>query len=552
MNEFVELPAPTSAGRDASNPAEALVAALGNLPLPFARFDGVGVLIEANPAFFDAVGGDMPELEVGSKIDAAVGLLGTAPWLSKEERADGTGWVALADGWIFLDPEAAPTVLVDPLTSLGTRQALQAQFRRASEEAGDRVLLCIDLDRFKPVNDTLGHTVGDELLRKVARRLERAVRGSERVCRVGGDEFALVLAGFDVGETAEAIAARIIDLLGRPFLISGEQIVIGASIGIAHAPKAASDRADGAAVGTGDEDGRFEEALRRADIALYETRRTAPGTFCWYEPAMSVAMRARRELETELRSALLLEQFELHFQPQFDLARSHVTGFEALARWNHPARGQLPPGAFIQAAEDNGMIVELGAWVLARACREAIRWPDHLSVAVNVSPLQFMAENFVPAVFDALEGSGLPARRLELEVTESLLLGKEDDVLARMEELRRCGVILSLDDFGVGYSSLGYLRDFPFDKVKIDQSFVRGPSAGETGGHIVDAVAQLGQAFGMQVLAEGVETVEQLNQIASSGCGAVQGYLIGRPIAASQIDDFLARIERDGVEEGRA
>ena len=401
---------------------------------------------------------------------------------------------------------------------------------RARSGAAPAVLTaaCIDLDRFKAVNDTLGHAAGDDLLRKVARRLTSSVRASDVVIRMGGDEFSILFPDCADGD-AEAMAQRIIDVIRRPFVVQGHQVIIGASIGLAHLEADETDPA---------------ELLRRADVALYRSKHAGRGCFYWFEKGMFAALEERRTLETDLRKALLLGQFALTYQSQFDFGRGAVTGFEALIRWNHPERGLVTPDAFIPIAEETGLIMRIGAWVLLEACRTAMVWPGDFHVAVNVSPVQFGADGFLESVHAALDGSGLAPQRLELELTESVLLIEDDVVITRMRALREIGVKLSLDDFGTGYSSLNYLRKYPFTKVKIDQSFVREPFADENAHRIVSAVAGLGTAMGMSVIAEGVETEAQLDRIRSQGCSAAQGYLLSRPIFADDIAAYLAAAER--------
>ncbi|WP_299678808.1 EAL domain-containing protein [uncultured Roseobacter sp.] len=437
------------------------------------------------------------------------------------------GWIGIAGNAQGQSQGAAPQFEADELTGLGNRKYLKTCFEQmVREDQGERdgvVALFLDLDHFKQVNDTLGHTVGDGLLRKVAERLKRAIRREDVVARVGGDEFAILLADNPLS-CAEDIAARIIKMVSRPFLIDGHQLTIGVSIGLAARRPEERDP---------------EKLLQRADIALYESKRSGRNQFSWFKDEMFAELERRRDIEMDLRKALLLQQFEIVFQPQVDFQEHRVTGFEALIRWNHPDMGQILPSDFIRIAEDTGLIIDIGAWVLAEACKAASAWPEDIAVAVNVSSMQFEDSGFVNAVSTALATSGLAPHRLELEITETTLLKKEEVVLQRMNDLRSLGIRISLDDFGIGYSSLNYLRKYPFDKVKIDQSFVREPFADDNAHQIVEAVAQLGAAFGMNVLAEGVETVEQLARIRANGCASIQGFLIGRPIKPTEIGSFL-------------
>ncbi|MCV3271834.1 putative bifunctional diguanylate cyclase/phosphodiesterase [Roseobacter sinensis] len=439
-----------------------------------------------------------------------------------------------AGGWIGVvtappSQAARPALLFEPdeLTGLGTRKHLKACFERMSEDADRRdqriVALFVDLDHFKQVNDTLGHAVGDGLLCKVAERLKKTVRRDDLVARVGGDEFAILVSDRAL-PAAEDVAGRIIKMISRPFLIDGHQITIGASVGLAARLPNENDP---------------DKMLQRADIALYESKRGGRNQFNWFKDEMFAELEKRREIEIDLRKAVLLDQFKIVFQPQMSFEQQKVSGFEALIRWDHPVRGEVAPLDFLSVAEETGLIVEIGTWVLAEACKTAVTWPEDIAVAVNVSSIQFEDDGFLTAVGSALEKSGLSPHRLELEITETTLLKNDSVVLERMNDLRALGVRISLDDFGIGYSSLNYLRKYPFDKVKIDQSFVREPFADENAHHIVEAVAQLGTAFGMNVLAEGVETVEQLARIRQNGCAAIQGYLIGRPIKPAEIGSFL-------------
>ncbi len=444
-------------------------------------------------------------------------------------------WVP-EQGWIGIvalaarhpEPVHPPGLRRDELTGLGDRASLRPTFdmlrTRSRATPSTLIAACIDLDRFKAVNDTLGHSAGDDLLRKVAKRLKSSVRAGDEVIRMGGDEFTVLLP--DCAEAdAEAMALRIIDVIKRPFIVQGHQVIIGASIGLAHLGMSETDPL---------------ELLRRADVALYRSKHTGRGCFTWFEDGMFAALDERRKIEVDLRKAVLLDQFVLTYQSQFSFDTASISGFEALVRWLHPERGTISPADFIPIAEETGMILQIGAWVLGEACRTAMSWPVDLQIAVNVSPVQFEAEGFVESVQTALAASGLSPQRLELELTESVLLTEDAIVLDRMQALRQLGVRLSLDDFGTGYSSLNYLRKYPFDKVKIDQSFVREPLADENAHRIVTAVAGLGAAMGMSVIAEGVETEAQLDRIRGQGCSAAQGYLLSRPISAGDIAAYLA------------
>ena len=413
----------------------------------------------------------------------------------------------------------------DPLTRLGNRALLDARLAEPQHRDGASLaLVMVDLDRFKPVNDTLGHAAGDKLLALVADRLKRACRASDTVIRLGGDEFVILHPCEAGAASAEPIAARAVELLGRPFLLDGQQVDIGASAGIASLGAGTASR---------------EDLLRHADLALYEAKRAGRGTWRRFDPSQESRAHERRELELRLRRALVLREFELVYQPQVELPGDVLTGFEALIRWNRPGRGTVSPLDFIPLAEELGEIHAIGAWVLREACREAALWPDPLRVAVNVSPVQFAREDFVGTVGEALALSGLDPARLEVEITEGVLIDDAERARSHLDALRALGIGIAMDDFGTGYSSLGYLSAFPFTKIKIDRSFVGGEQS-ERSRNLVRSILSLGESLGMETLAEGVETAEQLDELSRDGCGAAQGYLISRPIGAGSIRDFIA------------
>jgi diguanylate cyclase (GGDEF)-like protein len=418
----------------------------------------------------------------------------------------------------------------DSLTQLPNRVLFHDRVQQALAQLdrGTRLaVLCLDLDRFKAVNDTLGHPVGDGLLRQVADRLQACVREGDTVARLGGDEFAIVL--LNMGELAEvdALSARIIEVISAGYEVDGHQISIGTSIGVALAPGDASSP---------------NELLRNADTALYGAKANGRGTACFYEAAMNAVLQSRRALEIGLRQAIAREEFQLHYQPLVD-ARSHrVCGFEALIRWHCPERGMIPPDVFIPVAESSGLIGSIGGWVLRRACLDAATWPDDVKVAVNLSPSQFRDRNLADNVRAALATSGLPARRLELEITESVLLHDSQAVLAILREIKALGVQVAMDDFGTGYSSLSYLRSFPFDKVKIDRSFIKDLPHDTNALAIVRAIMRLSETFGMSVTAEGVETDEQAMQLAREACTQLQGYLFSRPVPVASVPALIERL----------
>jgi len=413
----------------------------------------------------------------------------------------------------------------DPLTGLADREALRTRLT-ASLERGAATLLLLDLDRFKTVNDTLGHPVGDQLLCAAAERMRHAVRRRDLVARLGGDEFAILLQeGADVGEGI-ALAERLLDLLARPYLLKGNLVSAGASIGIADASS----------------DGDCDEMIRRADLALYQAKAEGRGAARVFDATMNDRAQARSALEGDLRRAIALRQFALHFQPQYDMSRRVLVGFEALLRWPHPERGMVSPGTFVPVAEEIGLIGTIGTWVLRRACAEAASWSYPLRVAVNVSPLQFeRGDELVASVQAALLRSGLPADRLEVEITESALLSAETSTMATLHTLRALGVRISLDDFGTGYSSLSQLSSFPFDKIKIDRSFVNDVAHSQQASAIIRAISTLSDSLGMATIAEGVETEEQARAVARNGCGDIQGYLISRPVPAGDVEGLIGR-----------
>jgi diguanylate cyclase (GGDEF)-like protein len=421
----------------------------------------------------------------------------------------------------------------DALTRLPNRVLFEERLRHALQGArrGDQgaAVLCLDLDHFKNVNDTLGHPAGDKLLRLVAQRLLDCVRDSDTVARFGGDEFAILQTAADQPEHAEALASRLIDAIGAPYDLDGTRVVIGTSIGIAIAG-----------------DGSLEDwlqdpstMLKNADTALYRAKARQRETYCFFVPEMDAQLQSRRALELDLREAIARSELTVFYQPLFDLSADVVTGFEALLRWRHPAKGMISPAIFIPIAEEIGLIGPIGEWVLNEACRQAATWPAHFKVAVNLSPIQFQTDNLVQVVCASLEMSGLLPSQLELEITESALLRDSEKVLSTLHELRNLGIAIALDDFGTGYSSLSYLRSFPFDRIKIDQSFVREMGRRDDCLAIVQSVAQLAQKLGMATTAEGVETLEQLRQIREVGCTHAQGYHFDRPKPAAEITGWF-------------
>jgi diguanylate cyclase (GGDEF)-like protein len=382
----------------------------------------------------------------------------------------------------------------------------------------------LDLDQFKAVNDSFGHLAGDKLLKIVANRLRALVRDSDTIARMGGDEFVILQAPITDPAQATTLAQAIVELMSEPFDIDGHQAMVGASIGIA--------------IGPGD-GSKSDGLLRNADLALYRAKRDGRGTFRFFEPAMDLQMQTRRIMEQEMRRALPAGKFELYYQPVINLATSEISGFEALIRWNHPDQGLIAPASFIPLAEEIGFIVPLGEWVIGQACATAALWPANFDVAVNVSAAQFRSPRLFQVIVDALTSSGLHPTRLEIEITESVLLHQKDAVLAVLHQLRALGVRIAMDDFGTGYSSLSYLQSFPFDKIKIDRSFVKDITENANSLSIVRAVAALAKGMGMTATAEGVETSAQLDSITSEGCTEMQGFLFSRPLPAREIEQWL-------------
>jgi diguanylate cyclase (GGDEF)-like protein/PAS domain S-box-containing protein len=402
----------------------------------------------------------------------------------------------------------------DGLTGLPNRNLLRQhmdemllQTRRSAEKIA---VLILGLDNFKAVNDTLGHGIGDKLLRGVARRLRSMLREEDVVARLNSDEFAIVQSGLARPEDAALLARRLLEAIADPFLLDGHSVVTGATVGIAMAP---SD---------GDES---DKLLKNATMALSRAKNDSRGTFAFFEAEMDARAQKRRKIEIDLRAAIQDEVLRPYYQPLIDLASGRITGFEALVRWPHPDRGMISPAEFIPVAEDTGLINGLGGLMLRRACMDAAQWPDDVRVAVNLSPLQFRVGNLLSVVMDALKQSGLPARRLELEITETLLLEKSSEVLATLHALRALGVRISMDDFGTGYSSLSYLRSFPFDKIKIDQSFVRDLAGNRDAQAIVRSIISLGAGLGVTITAEGVETEAEFGYLRAEGCHEGQGFL---------------------------
>ena len=419
----------------------------------------------------------------------------------------------------------------DSLTGLGNRLLFKEQLEKALKEVWETpnpvAVLFVDLDGFKGVNDTLGHSIGDLLLKSVANRIRDILPANGRIARLGGDEFAVLQMSAEQPSAAIALAQEIIAAVGLPTVIEGYDVTVSASVGINVANAGSMDA---------------ESFLKSADIAMYDAKARGPGNYRIFDPEMDALIQARSLLERDMRNGIVKNHFRIHYQPLVNLHTQKVTSFEALMRWQHPERGLISPTEFIPMAEETGLIVRLGEWALREACSEAMGWPDDISVSVNLSAVQFAKGDLVSTVMNALASSGLPASRLELEITESILLERCDHNVGILDQLHELGVRIALDDFGTGYSSIGYLRSFSFDKLKIDQSFVRDLLADEKSLAIVRAIVGLGASFGITTTAEGVETEDQRRCLNQEGCTEVQGFLYSKPLPPNEIPLLLGRL----------
>ena len=485
--------------------------------------------------FFNAV---VADAKAGRTVTKTMGRNGRSLRVV-DQPMKGGGWVATFEDiteWQAAQEQISHMARHDALTNLPNRVLFREQLEKAlrlAKRSDQLAVLCLDLDHFKDINDSLGHPVGDALLKEVAGRLGQCITENDTVARLGGDEFAIVQFCNDCDPSAVALlASHLVEQVSAPYEIAGHQLVIGVSIGISLAP----------------EDGKNpDELLKKADLALYRAKEDGRGTYRFFETGMDARAQARRLLELDLRAALRREEFEVYYQPIRDVTKDVVVAFEALARWNHSLRGMISPVSFIPLAEETGLIVPIGEWVLRRACMDAARWPQDVCVAVNLSPVQFKNVNLVSSVKEALKASGLPAHRLELEITESVLLQNSEATLSVLHELRTFGVRISLDDFGTGYSSLSYLRSFPFDKIKIDRSFVSELATREDSMAIVRAVTGLGKSLGIVTTAEGVETDAQFDLLRQEGCTQAQGYLFSPPRPVAEVETMLSRARAQAV-----
>jgi diguanylate cyclase (GGDEF)-like protein len=424
----------------------------------------------------------------------------------------------------------------DPLTGLPNRRVFRSTLDQMTRLAtpvpgstspkNEFAVLFLDLDRFKVINDTLGHRIGDMLLQEVAKRLKLALRATDILARLGGDEFAIVVPSFVTRAALEVLASGLLVAVAQPYEIDGYRIRSNVSIGIAIGPQ------DGETV---------DDLLMAADLALYSVKAANRGTYKFYEMSMNKELNDRRQMEMDLREAIERNELELYYQPVLNLRRNAITGFEALARWRHPIKGMVPPALFIPVAEDSGLILPLGEWALREACRKAAQWPGDLHIAVNLSPMQFSAPNLFHLIEETLFETGLAPDRLELEITERIFMENNDATLTTLRRLKELGVRVSLDDFGTGYSSLSYLRSFPFDKIKVDRSFVSDLKDSSDHIVIVQAVVSIARALGMTTTAEGVETEEQQKFLTTLGCDEVQGYLYSAPVPIERVPELITK-----------
>ena len=416
----------------------------------------------------------------------------------------------------------------DALTDLPNRVLLRERLDQALtriSQGEHLAVFCLDLDNFKDVNDTLGHPVGDELLKAVAERLRGCAGEQDTIARLGGDEFAIIQTGMEQPAGADALARKIHEAVKKPYHLDGHHFIANVSIGIAVAPMDGEDA---------------NQLLKNADLALYSAKAEGRDTYRFFEAEMDLRLKARRELEFDLRAALVNGEFEVHYQPVVNLQTNEISGVEALLRWHHTTRGMISPAEFIPLAEEIGLISPLGEWVLRRACADAAAWPSHIRIAVNLSPAQLMNQSLVPVVISALATSGLPAQRLELEITEAVLMQNNEVTLTALHQLRALGARIVMDDFGTGYSSLSYLQSFPFDGIKIDRSFIKNLSEDNNNGlAIIRAITSLARNLKVTTTAEGVETEQQRDLVRAEGCTAMQGFLFSPAMPAKDIGQMF-------------
>jgi diguanylate cyclase (GGDEF)-like protein len=491
---------------------------------------GARVASGASPASRSYAADRLMQMSVGQDYSTVDYLRDGRVIAINHQRMDNGGWVAVHQDITAqkrVEAELAHMARYDALTGLANRalflEKVNEALARMASHGEPFTILMLDLDRFKAVNDSLGHAIGDSLLKAVGERLRRLVRDLDVVARLGGDEFAVIqISGINQRDQAMALANRILSAITEPYDIDGRKIVIGTSIGITLAPQDA-DAAEA------------DILVRRADLALYKSKSEGRNRYRFFQAAMEAEARDRRELEEDMRRALLRDEFELHYQTVIDVGRRECCGAEALVRWRHPKRGLLGPDQFISLAEESGLIMPLGGWILRRACSDAANWPAHLKIAVNLSPVQLKQGNLLDVIKSALKESGLAPSRLELEITETVLVEKSEENLALLHEIKNLGISIVLDDFGTGYSSMRYLQMFPFDRIKIDKSFIQSMTTHSDSAAIVCAIAGLGRGLDIETTAEGVETAEQLAFLRTAGCQLGQGYLFSRPVPLAQL-----------------
>jgi diguanylate cyclase (GGDEF)-like protein len=474
-----------------------------------------------------------------ARLDDAAGRLASGEHVQVRVRGDdelarlATSFNEMVGKIVEREQRITQLAFNDVLTGLPNRTMFQQQLEhlfRASEGNGSLFALhCLDLDQFKVINDTLGHPAGDTLLIEAGQRVLHAARG-QFVARLGGDEFVVLQTVGDDRNAIDRLARDILETMAQPLVIDGNELVPSTSIGIAIAPQDGGDP---------------QILLRNADLALYRAKEAGRGTFAFFEESLNERAQQRRQLETDLRLAIERGEFELHYQPLFDLEHNQICSFEALIRWNHPVRGQISPADFIPVAEETGLIVPIGAWVVRQACAQAATWPERIRVAVNVSPVQFHRGALNETILRALADSRLAPARLEVEITESIFLEGSDATLRLLHSLRSLGVRVALDDFGTGYSSLSYLQSFPFDKLKIDRSFIQNLLTRDGASAIVRAITELAHALNIETTAEGVEETAQLLELRAHGCSSVQGFLFAEPMTAADVDKLFREEKAD-------
>jgi diguanylate cyclase (GGDEF)-like protein len=535
--------------------------AVGNMSQGLTMFDKSGTLVLCNQRYIEMYGLSPDVIKPGCTVDDVVEhriatgsltLLEAQSYVNDRQKTRTQGEIVTKDfklpngreivvtrrpveggGWVAThedvterrraEAQVAHMAYHDALTGLGNRLLLRQQLEAAllRVQQGERIaILYLDLDNFKTLNDSLGHAGGDSLLKAVADRLRGCLKQTDTIARMGGDEFAILHTALEQPTDAEYLARRLREVLRAPLDVDGQQMTTDVSIGISLAPNDGTDA---------------NQLLKQADMAMYAAKCDGRGTFRHFEPEMNARALARRTLELDLRNAITNDQFELHYQPLVNLERNEISSCEALLRWHHPERGMIMPDEFIPVAEETGLIAEIGEQVLRKACAAAATWPDNVTVAVNVSSVQFKNQALALKVVGALAASGLSARRLAIEVTETALILDNEATLAALHQLRGLGVQIVMDDFGTGYSSLSYLRSFPFDKIKIDRSFINGISDISNAEAIVQATISMAASMNMTTTAEGVETKEQLAKIRALGCTEMQGYLFSRPLCGEDI-----------------